>query len=61
MSGKALRRRLFEREHLHEVVVHAEVSAMTFEVRCGDVVVEKGVVLEPRVFDLVREQNSGSA
>jgi len=38
--------RFLERENFDEVVVEAQVTAMAFEVRLAQVVVEKGVVFQ---------------
>ena len=43
---KALGGRLLERQNLDVVVVHAQMPAMAFEGRFGEVVVEEGVVFE---------------
>jgi len=38
---------LLEREHFDEVVVDAEVASVAFQMRLGEIVVEKRVVLSP--------------
>ena len=45
-EGKALRGRLLECQNLDVVIVHAQMSAVAFERRFGQVVIEEGVVLE---------------
>src|ERR1700682_1194210 len=51
---KALRGRFFERQNPHVIVVEAEVPSVAFEMGFAEVVIEKGVVLEPGRFDLLR-------
>src|SRR6476660_4056406 len=50
---KALRGWFFERQYPHEIVVNAEVPSVTFEMGFAEVVIEKGVVLEPGRFGLL--------
>jgi len=45
-EGKGVGGRFLERENFDEVVVEAQVTAMAFEVRLAQVVVEKGVVFQ---------------
>ena len=56
---KALGGRLFQRQDLDVVVVHAQMAAMAFEVRFAEVVVEKRVVLEFGEFELVGVEVEG--
>ena len=51
---KGVRRGLLERENLDEVVVHAQIGAMTFKVRFAQIVVKEGVVLERRGIEFQR-------
>jgi hypothetical protein len=51
---KALRRRFFEGQYPYVIVVNAEMSSVAFEMGFAKVVIEKGVVLEPSGFDLLR-------
>ena len=50
---KALGGRFLEGQNLDVVIVHAQMPAMTFERRFGEVVIEKGVVLEFGEFEFV--------
>src|SRR5437660_7880156 len=56
---KALRRRFFERQNSHVIVVDAEVPSVAFEMGFAEVVIEKGVVSEPGRFDLLRGKVKG--
>ena len=49
---KALRGRLFERQHLHVVVVNAKESSVAFDVGFREVVVEKCVPPKSGALDL---------
>src|ERR1700730_4432188 len=49
---KTLRRGLLEGENLHVEVVHAQKASVALHVRFREVVVEEGIVLDPRGFDL---------
>ena len=49
---------LLEREDLDVVIVQAQMSAVAFEVRFAEVVIEEGIVLELCEFDLVRGELS---
>src|SRR6266436_1987556 len=53
-EGKALGGRLFQRQDLNVVVVHAQMAAVAFELRFAKIVVEERIVLESCEFDLVR-------
>src|SRR5216684_1613454 len=50
---KALRGWFFERQNSYVIVVNAEVPSVAFEMGFAEVVIEKGVVLEPGRFDLL--------
>src|SRR5258708_35447752 len=56
---KTLRRRFFERQNPHVIVVDAEVPSVAFEMGFAEVVIEKGVVIEPCQFDLLRGKVKG--
>jgi len=56
---KALRRRFFERQNPHVIVVDAEVPSVAFEMGLAEVVIEKGVVFEPGRFDLLCSKVKG--
>ena len=58
-EGKALGRRLLKCQDFDVVVVHAQIAAMTFEVRFAQVVIEKGVVLDFAQFNFCGMRNSG--
>src|SRR3984893_1390034 len=51
---KALSGRLFERQHFDVIIVYAKMSAMAFDRRFGEIVVEEGVVFEFSEFEFVR-------
>src|SRR5229473_5505527 len=51
-KGKALRGWVFERQHLHVVIVNAEESSVALDVGFAEVVVEERVASEPCVFNL---------
>src|SRR5439155_23241168 len=51
---KTLCRRFFEGQNPHVIVVDAEMHSVAFEMGFAEVVIEKGVVFEPRRFDLLR-------
>src|SRR5258708_37426026 len=53
-QGKALRGRVFERKHLHVVVVNAEESPVALDVGFAQVVVKERVASEPGFFNLQR-------
>src|SRR5260370_13969493 len=56
---KTLRRRFFEGQNPHVIVVDAEMSSVAFEMGFAEVVIEKGVVSEPGRFDLLRGKVKG--
>src|SRR6266481_2635363 len=58
-QGKTLRRRFFEGQNPHVVVVDAEVPSVAFEMGFAEVVIEKGVVCEPGRFGLLRGKVKG--
>src|SRR2546427_8178087 len=51
--GKGLRRWLFERQNLNEVVVQAKMVAATLEYRVASLIIHKFVVLQTDGFRLV--------
>jgi len=48
-------RTVLESQNLDVVVVHSQMSAMAFQGRFGKVVIEEGVVLEFREFEVCRD------
>src|ERR1700733_1942642 len=52
-KGEALRRGFFQCENLHEIIVYAEMRAVTFHVGCADKIIKKRIVLEPRALNFL--------